>query len=198
MWNEISCTKLQLPPEPLTRGLPPPDPCSLCPLSSTEFVEPPPPPNKIPGYATAVCTRKVSLQRGFGWTLLSSLCCQTILDIAVIITDFVPPFDHVCGMTSGAKMLWKLLIVRMCGTQTECHFHIHDFSLSLLVSFTLTSKFTLNSSRSNYCIIIYLHIMFLVHCVSCPVNLRSVLLTLNITEFQDDGGWAGIKRENPL
>ena len=42
MWNEISCTKLQLPPEPLTRGLPPPDPCSLCPLSSTEFVEPPP------------------------------------------------------------------------------------------------------------------------------------------------------------
>ena len=30
----------------------PPDPCSLCPLSSTEFVEPPP--NKIPGYATAL------------------------------------------------------------------------------------------------------------------------------------------------
>jgi len=50
MWNEISCTKLQLPPGPLTRGLPPPDPWSLCPLSSTEFVEPPS--NKIPGYAT--------------------------------------------------------------------------------------------------------------------------------------------------
>ena len=30
-WNEISCTNLQLPPEPLTRGLPPPDPHSLCP-----------------------------------------------------------------------------------------------------------------------------------------------------------------------
>jgi hypothetical protein len=28
--------------EPLTRGLPPPDPRSLCPLSSIEFVEPPP------------------------------------------------------------------------------------------------------------------------------------------------------------
>ena len=27
----MSCTKLQLPPEPLTRGLPPPDPQSLCP-----------------------------------------------------------------------------------------------------------------------------------------------------------------------
>jgi hypothetical protein len=40
--------------ELLTRGLPPPDPCSLCPLSSTEFVELPPPPRKNPGYATAV------------------------------------------------------------------------------------------------------------------------------------------------
>jgi len=28
-------------PESLTRGLPPPDSRSLCPLSSTEFVEPP-------------------------------------------------------------------------------------------------------------------------------------------------------------
>jgi hypothetical protein len=28
---------------PMTRGLPPPDPRSLCPLSSTEFVENPPP-----------------------------------------------------------------------------------------------------------------------------------------------------------
>ena len=34
-------TKLQLPPEPLTRGLPLPDPRSVCPLSSTEFVETP-------------------------------------------------------------------------------------------------------------------------------------------------------------
>jgi len=30
----MSCTKLQLPPEPLTRGLTTPDPRSLCPLSS--------------------------------------------------------------------------------------------------------------------------------------------------------------------
>ena len=36
---------------PCLGGLPPPDPHSICPLSSTEFVEPPPP-NKIPGYAT--------------------------------------------------------------------------------------------------------------------------------------------------
>jgi hypothetical protein len=36
----MSCTKLELPPEPLTRGLPPPDTLSLCP--QTEFVESPP------------------------------------------------------------------------------------------------------------------------------------------------------------
>jgi hypothetical protein len=40
--NEITCTKLQLPPEPLSRGLLPPDARSLCPLSSTEYVDPPP------------------------------------------------------------------------------------------------------------------------------------------------------------
>ena len=36
-------TKLQLLPEPLSRGLLPPDPRSFCPLPSTEFVEPPSP-----------------------------------------------------------------------------------------------------------------------------------------------------------
>ena len=30
MWDEVSCTKLQLPPQPVTKGLPPPDPRSLC------------------------------------------------------------------------------------------------------------------------------------------------------------------------
>ena len=44
----ISCTKLQLPPEPLTKGLPPPHPRPLCPQLSLLN----PPPNKIPGYAT--------------------------------------------------------------------------------------------------------------------------------------------------
>jgi len=37
----MSFTELHLPPEPLIRGLPLPDPRSLCRLSSTEFVEPP-------------------------------------------------------------------------------------------------------------------------------------------------------------
>ena len=48
MGNEISCTKLQLPPEPLTRGLPPPDPRSLCPQLNLLN----PLLKKIPGYAT--------------------------------------------------------------------------------------------------------------------------------------------------
>jgi len=36
---------------PLTRGLPPPDPSSVCPLYSNEFVEPPPPPKKKNSWA---------------------------------------------------------------------------------------------------------------------------------------------------
>ena len=49
-WN--SFTKLQLPPEPLTRGLRPQIPVIsvLCPQLN---LLKPPPPNKIPGYATA-------------------------------------------------------------------------------------------------------------------------------------------------
>ena len=47
--NSKTCIKLQLPPQPLTRRLPPPDPRSLCPLSSTEFVEPPTPRTKFVG-----------------------------------------------------------------------------------------------------------------------------------------------------
>jgi hypothetical protein len=57
--------------EPLTRGLPPPGPRSLCPLSSTEFVEPPPkkipgvnpPPEKFPGYATALIAYSPGTER---------------------------------------------------------------------------------------------------------------------------------------
>jgi hypothetical protein len=43
--------------EPLTRGLLPLDPRSLCPLSSAEFVvggPPPPQKKKIPGYTTGI------------------------------------------------------------------------------------------------------------------------------------------------
>ena len=38
---------------------PPPDPCSLCPLSSTEFVEPPPPPTNFLGTALSHDTQSV-------------------------------------------------------------------------------------------------------------------------------------------
>ena len=48
---ETSCTKLQLPPEPLTKWLSPPDPRSLCPLSSAEFVDHPPPQKKKNSWA---------------------------------------------------------------------------------------------------------------------------------------------------
>jgi hypothetical protein len=64
MWYEISCTKIQLPPEPLTRGLPPPDPRSLCPLSSTEFVEPPPPRKKFLSTPLVLRLRQSVMQQG--------------------------------------------------------------------------------------------------------------------------------------
>ena len=38
----MSCTKLQLPTEPLTKGLPPPDPRSLCPQVNLLTPFPPP------------------------------------------------------------------------------------------------------------------------------------------------------------
>jgi hypothetical protein len=48
--------------EPLTRRLPLPEPHSLCSLTSTEFVEPPPTPQKkIPGYTTAYSTYKPTM-----------------------------------------------------------------------------------------------------------------------------------------
>ena len=53
---EISCTKLQLPPELLTRGLPLPDPRSLCPQLNLLN----PPPNKFPGYATEWLYKNIS------------------------------------------------------------------------------------------------------------------------------------------
>jgi len=47
--NKFFIIKLQLPPEPLTRGLRPQDPRSLCPQLNLLNT---PPANKIPGYAT--------------------------------------------------------------------------------------------------------------------------------------------------
>ena len=58
---------------PWLGGLPPSDPCSRCPLSSTEFVEPPPPRKKIPGHATAVLW--VLSQTIKIWNVNTTLCC---------------------------------------------------------------------------------------------------------------------------
>jgi hypothetical protein len=62
MWNEISCTKLQLPPEPMTRELLPPDTRSLCPLSSTEFVETPEKNSWVRHWLSTICFTKTRLR----------------------------------------------------------------------------------------------------------------------------------------
>jgi len=48
VWN-YSCLQ-----NPRLGGYRPPDPRSLCPLSQLNLLNPPPPPNKIPGYATDI------------------------------------------------------------------------------------------------------------------------------------------------
>ena len=53
-WNFLNQTKAA---SRTPKGATPPDPRSLCPLSPTELVEPPPPEKKIPPYAT-----------GYNWT----------------------------------------------------------------------------------------------------------------------------------
>jgi hypothetical protein len=77
MWNEISCTKSQLPPETLTSGLPPPDPCSRCPLSSTEFVElpNPHPPKKFLGTPLLeIATVNINMR----WPMYIDHCLETL------------------------------------------------------------------------------------------------------------------------
>ena len=62
---------------PLTRGLPPPDPRSFCLLSSTEFVEPPSPQNKIPGYVTGSSGRRPWLREECLRPRVRSRCLKT-------------------------------------------------------------------------------------------------------------------------
>ena len=64
---EIPCTKLQLPPETLIKGLPPPDPRSLCPQLNLLDA----PPNKIPGYATGCAQDAESCAKRFGYAFKS-------------------------------------------------------------------------------------------------------------------------------
>ena len=63
-------------------GLPPPDPRSLCPLFSAEFVEPPP--KKIPGYATAsggVFQEKVRIYMYYKTDIV--LCSKSLCSLAI-------------------------------------------------------------------------------------------------------------------
>ena len=81
-WNFLY--KLQLPPEPLTRGLPPPDPRSLCPLSSTEFVEPPPPPPEQNSWVHHCWTRLNGKKSRKWWQrgrIVPALACWTCISL---------------------------------------------------------------------------------------------------------------------
>jgi hypothetical protein len=70
----------------MTRGLPPPDPRSLCPLSVTEFVEPSPPTNKIPGYATVsrYLSVKYVYSEGVFLMFYSLFCVYVLADVLTV------------------------------------------------------------------------------------------------------------------
>jgi len=72
----------------MTRGLPPPDPRSVCPMSSIEFVEPPPPEQKFlctPMAGSPLFHTHLSLEDGqslfhYGYDLNGSnlMTCYTV------------------------------------------------------------------------------------------------------------------------
>ena len=72
-------TKLQLPPEPLTKGLPAPDPRSLCPLSSTVFGDPHPPRTKFLGTPLVVIyLHNVTYHKPIIFTSACVFMCKSI------------------------------------------------------------------------------------------------------------------------
>jgi hypothetical protein len=111
--------------EPLTRGLPPPDPRSVCPLSSTEFVNPP---EKIPGYATGdwcvtdLCRKRYKM---YSKNLLEKVLSTDGMIVRVLrwVLDKVwrvldssaswrGPVNLCCGWGRGFKPGWSPLIFR--------------------------------------------------------------------------------------
>jgi hypothetical protein len=97
--------------EPLAGGLTPPDPRSLCPLSSTEFAAPrPPPPEKIPGYATVFEYKNLL---SFLLPDISMKCCE-IRRKEYIISLRVSIFKHLQlkkGEEFDITMVWPENIV---------------------------------------------------------------------------------------
>jgi hypothetical protein len=78
--------------EPLTRGLPPPDPRSLCPLSSTIIVEPLPPCTKFLGTPLSVDVSSkpssafyTTNPMHYGQVAILRAICHTVQDIVAAV-----------------------------------------------------------------------------------------------------------------
>jgi len=98
IWNEISCTKLQLPPEPLTRGATAPRSLFSVRWPQLNLLNPP---NKIPGYATDSIKDYV-----FRCLLLNLLL---ILQNVVLITYRVPASCLAFYLVSLVSVVFLLL-----------------------------------------------------------------------------------------
>jgi hypothetical protein len=104
-------------------GLPRPDPRSLCPLSSTDFVDPFPEkipgvkhPEKTPGYATAcscVLTMHKTLEVAADCKIRSVICILNAR--SVLPTEIHYQICQVCGdNVMGDGMVRKWVVPRYC------------------------------------------------------------------------------------
>jgi len=128
IWNELSCTKLQLHPEPLTRGLRPPDPRSLSLLNWICWTQPPR--NKLPGYATG------GFQRSFAYLFLCFILIIYFYICAVIyIILFLFSMFHVFIRLGYVRLCcvalcWFCYVMLGNNTNLQCHTTNRMFPLS--------------------------------------------------------------------
>jgi hypothetical protein len=104
--------------EPLTRGLPPPNPHSLCPLSSTEFVDTPPPTpwKKIPGYATEGVSIYIVSCEGHALSHLRWVSVIAIvfgLTVTLMFLLFSCQTSAVWGGKSHSVCVWQRATLRL-------------------------------------------------------------------------------------
>ena len=112
MWNEISCTKLQLPPEPLTGGATAPR--SSFSLSPTEF-EPPPQQNSWVRHCSSENTAQINLLVLWQYSCSRSVqvCFESISYINCSFWGSTAwSTAGICSGLTGSTNLWNFLKIR--------------------------------------------------------------------------------------
>ena len=119
-------------------GLPPPDPRSLCPLSSTEFVERPPPKKKFLGtpLTVALVSRYVIARLKIKHTHTNISChacgsfrngrrCMFVHDTG---DEILNNFQHNVNFLMNLKMGWESMCLRAPNWKTQLYFFVSNHS----------------------------------------------------------------------